>query len=427
MRRPDRQLPFPWKTFVRHHHGRRPTVFRDVLDRPLASSGEVFEAFLALMSGEHRSSALRIAGNGQRQLDLDLDMLPRSADRSVAGYVTRLSRRVSDPGIAVNHLQAGSSVLFGRVVPFLDALYSRIGVPTGGALLDLFAGTYRQSFVGLHKDEQDVFTFVLSGRKRFLLWPFETLADRFGVGEGARFRPHTLTEWGGRLETLRDDAIVVEAGPRDVIYWPSSYWHIAESDGAFVSTLALGIFPRTKPVLVLTKALEELRGASQAPSLLHDFDSLPYGNTRSARARSQALREQGWRAILSSPELRHQECLVHETWLSKMGFAHAPPRSSRRTVRRTDHVQVILPAAMRLVEPPAGELVLCAGGASLLLPRHGQIRALLRLLMQGKSHSVADLVRRFGDRGNPALADDLILYLITWLAESHVLVSSRGT
>lgn len=293
MRRPDRQLPFPWKTFVRHHHGRRPTVFRDVLDRPLASSGEVFEAFLALMSGEHRSSALRIAGNGQRQLDLDLDMLPRSADRSVAGYVTRLSRRVSDPGIAVNHLQAGSSVLFGRVVPFLDALYSRIGVPTGGALLDLFAGTYRQSFVGLHKDEQDVFTFVLSGRKRFLLWPFETLADRFGVGEGARFRPHTLTEWGGRLETLRDDAMVVEAGPRDVIYWPSSYWHIAESDGAFVSTLALGIFPRTKPVLLgeaLANTAERISNYETRGAVHRWFHNLSSFQEASPRPRKEPLR-----------------------------------------------------------------------------------------------------------------------------------------
>jgi len=61
----------------------------------------------------------------------------------------------------------------------------------------------KASFFRLHKDAQDVFTFVIAGWRRFLLWPFDTFSTLAGTrrtGEGAPVPPFSRrdTPSGGR-------------------------------------------------------------------------------------------------------------------------------------------------------------------------------------------------------------------------------------
>ena len=234
---------FPWARFLREHYRRRPAVFSGVLDQPLASGREAFAITRAgaVPSRSGRSPRLRHQ-EGTRPVAAEGPREPRASDRSVAGYLARLERDGGSYGYIVNDAQAASAPLFARMGGFLDALYTQIGMPTGGALLDLFAGHYRRPLLHPHKDEQDVFTFVVAGRKRFLAWPFDLLARRFAVPEQHRFTPYTLP--AARLNALRSEAMVLEAGPGDVIYWPADWWHAADPTGSLVVTLGLGIYRR---------------------------------------------------------------------------------------------------------------------------------------------------------------------------------------
>ena len=172
-----------WPGFVDELWGKRPAVFKRPFRGELASSDEVLAA-LQTLAGRLRQGDERIAyrmnvrGTPTRAPEA---FLPEASDSSFAGFVQRLRARESDFGLIVNTFQALHEDIWRRSLHFLSGLYARVGIPFGGALINLFTGNYRESFLGFHKDDQDVFTFVIEGHKRLLAWPFETFRDLAGL------------------------------------------------------------------------------------------------------------------------------------------------------------------------------------------------------------------------------------------------------
>jgi len=132
-------------------------------------------------------------------------------------------------------------------------------VPPAGASFEVFAGAYRRGAFGVHKDDQDVITFVTEGRKRFRLWPYERFAGRAEVPAGSQLKQVGLTLAAG--EEL-DGSIVVEGEPGDVFFWPAEWWHVAESDGEMCTSVGVGLFRCKPPVIADEERREELELAA---------------------------------------------------------------------------------------------------------------------------------------------------------------------
>jgi hypothetical protein len=109
-------------------------------------------------------------------------------------------------GVVINDLQAASLGAWRRAQALLGAIHDSLGVPPAGASFEFFAGAYRRGAFGVHKDDQDVITFVTEGRKRFRLWPYERFAGRAEVPAGSQLKQVGLTLAAG--EEL-DGSIVV--------------------------------------------------------------------------------------------------------------------------------------------------------------------------------------------------------------------------
>lgn len=162
-------------------------------------------------------------------------------------------------GLMVNNLQSLDSRLWDSATAFLHDAHPWIDFPMGRCIIDLFFGNYSKSFLGLHKDMQEILGFVVKGEKTIYAWPFEyflskvpglTQADRyFQLPLPIDYRPYVK------------DALVLKAQAGDIIYWPSSYWHTAVggTSGDFPIFLSLGLFRAAHSSAQETEALLQFR------------------------------------------------------------------------------------------------------------------------------------------------------------------------
>jgi hypothetical protein len=214
-----------------------PRSWRRPLDEAVAGSAELLH-FLLDAGGARLP--LRVFGDG-RELAPAASHLPRREDGDVAGWCRRLAAAHGEVGLVVNDVQASSPESWRALGGLVAGLYEVLGPQPGGASMDLFAGGYRRGAFGVHKDDQDVVTFIVEGKKSFLLWPY----PRFAAPAGSELRQHGLP--GVCASAERGDAILLEGEAGDVFFWPAEWWHVAVGDGAHATTLGLGLFRGEPP------------------------------------------------------------------------------------------------------------------------------------------------------------------------------------
>jgi hypothetical protein len=180
----------------------------------------------------------------------------------------------SDFSLIINNVQSLDHDIFSKSCFFLNDLYKKTGFPKSGALLDLFWSNSKKSSLDLHKDEQEVFTFVIEGKKKFYTWPFEYFQNILNLPGYLKYKTHPLD--GFDFESHLDHAIALEAEEGDMIYWPSNYWHIGVSDSDFPAlTLGLGLFQReTQPFYFHSLASDYLYSLGIDEELSFESDDL---------------------------------------------------------------------------------------------------------------------------------------------------------
>lgn len=207
---------------VETNWGHHPQVFRfhSMPGRP--TSKEVFSAMLSAAEDYRKSPTVAVPfrawmGNGLLECDLD-SVLPSSHDQNVQGYVDRvlgLHGNTRGFSVMLNHLHFRAAPLFTSFAPFIQSIVQFSGIPVGGVDFDVIVGKYRNTGFGVHLDDADNFTFVLEGRKTIYAWP----AEYASVFQRRR----------SGIANAKDESLVLEAGPGDIIYWPKSFWHVGES------------------------------------------------------------------------------------------------------------------------------------------------------------------------------------------------------
>src|SRR5207245_3009425 len=95
--------------------------------------------------------------------------------------------------------------------------------------VELFVSNNRLTPFGIHRDPASNFTLVVQGRKRMRLWP-EAFFTRRPPMDAESYAAHL------------GQALTLEGEPGDLLYWPSSYWHVAESDGDLSVTMNICLY-----------------------------------------------------------------------------------------------------------------------------------------------------------------------------------------
>ncbi|GAA1923552.1 hypothetical protein GCM10009716_34960 [Streptomyces sodiiphilus] len=207
-----------WKLFAERHWDREPVLFRGVAPAPFQAD----EVFRAAVQGTRPPGPRLMPPNaqftiGREQQTRPGSWLPQPSDGSLAGYGERLARELGGRryALVVHGFHTGHAPLWQRERAFYQGLWEQVGQPAGGVITTLFHGTYEHSPVGVHRDRFATFMYALRGRKRMRFWPV---------------RP-----WSGPMTTVldyahcRESSFSVEVAPGDLLYWPSSHYHVGES------------------------------------------------------------------------------------------------------------------------------------------------------------------------------------------------------
>lgn len=305
---------------------------------------------------------MRLYGNGQ-ELALGAELLPQPVDTTLSGWLDRVQLR--NPGLILNNVQCLHPEVWSWVRQLLGAVFAQ-DMPAGGCSLEIFTGRYRQSFFGLHKDDQDVVTFVLEGTKIFYVWPFEVFS---ALAPGLQpLGNHGLpdVDWRQHL----DLALRLEARPGDIVYWSAEAWHIAAADDPdlLTTTLGLGFFRGGNPAQLCADAVTAALADGDIPELPPFFrDAIPQGV-------AQIL------SFLAQPSVRERTEEQLLSWLTGYGFTTLPEPLAPAEV----------PARFRAVArggisslPRGSQRVVGACGRLFRIPEHPFLLDLLTALASG--------------------------------------------
>lgn len=363
-----------WKEFVDRYWGRRPAVIRQPFAHAIASPEDVFGAMVAAtnrLRADTQDFVLTIDGV---RVGADVERwLPRKKDRSLGRLTARMAGDLPGSSFAVFirafQLELGWDFWL-RVRHFLSGLYATVGVPADRAEIDLFAGTYERSRHGIHLDSADVFLFVIEGRKRIRLWPGSVFPDgNYWYGRGEKDR---------RLSR----SSVLDGEPGDILYWPSSYWHVGESRGGPVSSLSLGLYRQdslaaTAARVFADEATRELGADNFIDSLASSVERLRAASPRALRALDRAS------GNLAQALLRRRMEQV-----TGYAFEHVPQPSAPRRLRASS-LYAADPAFPIVCRSVGDTAIVAANGRSTVLPRSKAVQQMIDSLNRGTPISLS--------------------------------------
>lgn len=224
-----------WTRFSKFYWEKKPLLVKDFAS-PIREIDE-YQIFSMLVMYSNRCRKLKNADgikfyhSGIRLHEDEVySLLPEAKDQSLQGYHRRMEEIFSDYCLVCDELLQVSQYNRAQLLNFSNTLFSFVGFPNRFAEIGLYLGNYRQTPFGVHVDGCGVFSFPVVGKKVFRLWP-----PQFAKKHPDLDRSHDY----GRF---KKDSKTMKAVPGDMTYWPSSAWHIAESNGSFSATWSLGVW-----------------------------------------------------------------------------------------------------------------------------------------------------------------------------------------
>jgi 50S ribosomal protein L16 3-hydroxylase len=368
-----------WDRLVRDYWETKPGVFENVLSEPVMTEQECFDALVATAEctrqGRPAPTDFRCYVDGAMVANaLDqLALFPIAADGDLRGYAARVSASLGGKkfGIISNQFVAASRPLWRRLHRLFSELVPRTGLPSHALDCALFLGNYDHTPFGIHRDPANILTFTIGPRKRILAWPVEYFASTPQLRELVVGPPDA---------GAARDAIELTMGPRDIMYWPPSHWHVAaphDDDPAFCASLGCGLYMDGGPPGLITalfeavddlakehRALRELRFAPEACGVT---DTLP----PQLAERISTLKDLAANGAL--------ERAAHGAWLRRVTAAGMVP-IPREPVPLTEG-DAVRSTGDRILSATTGEQVLVAanGHCFELRPGEGVLRVLARL------------------------------------------------
>lgn len=425
-----------WKSFAQDVWGKQPRVFKNVFGgRLIGSPEELFrlsvdeaEEFAKVAGARVRPACQVFIDNGNIVSD-SLRYMPRRDDGSFEGWAARMRKLVGskDFFFHMNSIQTRSSTLFENYRQFTEGMFEELGLPPWKIDSDMFAGHYRETPFGVHKDVTGNFAFVAAGTKRMLLWPYESLLH---LVDGRDVRELDFALPLRTFAEIRDQAIVLEGEPGDVLYWPGHFWHSAEGNDAMSVTNNIAVYLTPSP---LVDTIPGLVGQKVNPPIEETPPFTPYEPARRQEL-AQAIPEQmrgatervvqGLRELVEGGLEREMEL----TWLryvSGGGWLQGPMPASGMALDEARSVRLVPHAGLVWRTLANGELAFAVNGQATCLPKsHGLVEVLQRLSGGG-----AQRVRALLDEAREERRGDTVVWsrermreLLTTLMAQHALV-----
>ena len=164
---------------LQHAWGRHPCVIRCPKLIRSTIADETFASFRSVAAIYNASPLTRIpfrvwVGNASVSCDVP-SYLPVADDCTVDEYVRRIIRSCSVKScfVMLNHLYLWDPRLWSKFSGFVDRVINFAGIPSGGVDFDVICGQYDTSGFGIHLDDADNCTFVLSGNRTIYTWSSE--------------------------------------------------------------------------------------------------------------------------------------------------------------------------------------------------------------------------------------------------------------
>lgn len=308
----------------------------------------------------------------------DVGALIRPDEATLVDYLARLRQTHVAPGLIVNDIQVAAPDCWVGVAPLLASLYAEYGLPLGGALVDLFLTGRGESFFGVHKDDQDVFMFVVAGCKRVELWRYETLAQTCGAP--GWYEPRH--EGQVAIEPAPELSFEVRAG--DVAYWPAGYWHRIHNLDELTVGLSLGLFTRPDPLALLARLERFDVGASQRQPTAARRGWAPVPG-------ADCHAELDMLAARMVEDLGAREHLLASlvAWKSSLGF-RSTPRTTRPATLGEQRVRLVADALLEVVA--LGEqLLVGASGHAVRYPNDPGLAGVLADLRRCEPMTLTEL------------------------------------
>jgi len=224
-----------WKSFAKTYWEKKPILAKNFTS-PVAEikQGQIFDMLVEYSDHCRKiksADGFKFYIDGQIQYDDEtLQVLPEKKDKTLQGYNKRMEEIFEDYCLVCDELLQVSQENSDKLQAFASNLFDHVGFPNRFSEIGLYLGNYRQTPFGVHVDGCGVFSFPVVGKKTFRLWTPE-----FAKKNPSLDRAHEYSKFKKNSETM-----VANAG--DMTYWPSSAWHIAESDGSFNATWSLGVW-----------------------------------------------------------------------------------------------------------------------------------------------------------------------------------------
>lgn len=347
-------------------------------------------------------------GSTVQHQDLVSALFPTGVRKLIADekqFRKRFGRDIQEVGLMVNNVQSLHPQLWNGASGFLDQLYSHIGFPVGGALMDLFYGNYRSSFFRLHKDTQEIFAFIVSGKKRIYAWPFDTLSPF--LSEEIRRTSNLPHHTDLNFQDYLDSAVCLDAEPGDIIYWPAEYWHIAAAataDKSFTAMLSLGLFGRANPYLSF--------GSTMLPEHQSQMreEFCPISDAKDDAASIRLLLT-GMQNFKDEAGYRSAQEFSAMVFRSACGFRIGPhidlkgfpKKLGRHEIQARDRFQRISSVPIYQMTSADNSSLIACNGLGIRTKASVAIKQLSRVLKSDETQSVQDLVKDSEASGSEAI------------------------
>ena len=381
-----------WTHLAEQQLSQRPYVLKHACAEPPLSLEEVFRTIVKVSersrAGRNNPSVRFYLEHSILQVDVGTH-LPHARDGSFEGYMKRISRKLKGQkfGLIIFRFQELNGQLYLNLRDFMRELYERTDTTAYGTYATLFLGDYERSPIGLHYDaEVSTITFVLAGRKRLLVWP---------PGFFAEGRYNTLD-----YERYRNEALILEGEPGDVIVCPANYWHVADSEGGLALTLVLGYLSSPEKATVrddLSQVLSLVEECLREADSLNPrpFDSGDLQESAGHLSQVSAKARQALTSLSNDPEFEEAFQVARLNQLSSFFFNAVPPPLPRRALTDDELVGGNPHYPVLWVAGVDGELICSANGHGFSVAGHPNVLKLLERMNSGETCRVGELIEKY--------------------------------
>ncbi|WP_413613243.1 JmjC domain-containing protein [Bdellovibrio sp. HCB-110] len=309
-----------WRNFAKNNWEKKPLVLKNVKSGLLEmGDAEIFN-LLVLYSDRCRKlnnpEGFKFYIDGFKADAEDvLQVLPEKNDKSLLGYHARMKALFPDYCLVCDELLKVNLNKQHLLTDFTDELYRHVGFPNRFSEMGLYLGNYRKTPFGVHVDSCGVFSFPVAGLKRFRLWTSAFAKKNPGLDRAFKY------------DKYKKNSQLLEVGPGDMAYWPSSAWHIAESDGSFSATWSLGVWIDQPHKEVFSESLKDL--LDRKLGSVGATPTTPFKNLRSKTGEVAELPETYRKSIellqnLTALELQETFLKSWMKHISLQGFKNIP-------------------------------------------------------------------------------------------------------